>query len=380
MIAGMIGKVLLRELPGYVAKQIVSRQAHVYGSVIYSPPQRRVLGYLQEAAPLALTRVALANPTTAPAAAAALVGKLGLCVIDTNKRVVGIEAGVGRLEKGLAGVHDKLDRMDHGLGRANAGVTTMNGLGLANLATSAFGIGLSAAGFDGVSAKVEGMKQSLDELAWAIEHLGGKLDQVRHDLIEADFAELRALGKAMDEGWRLADGGRAERQWHEVARGALSLQMRFDSRANHLLASPSGYLHADPMLDALALASGLRVAALAACNETVAAQDAAADGARTLERLTGGIGLADMVRHRVAEAGVQSGSTAWTVALAEASEEARPMVRKMREREAALATRAAPLPAIEQRGIAARDWLQAAREETEAPLLVMVEGEDEHSS
>ena len=55
MIAGMIGKVLLRELPGYVAKQIVSRQAHVYGSVIYSPPQRRVLGYLQEAAPLALT-------------------------------------------------------------------------------------------------------------------------------------------------------------------------------------------------------------------------------------------------------------------------------------------------------------------------------------
>ena len=75
-----------------------------------------------------------------------------------------------------------------------------------------------------------------------------------------------------------------------------------------------------------------------------------------------------MVRHRVAEAGVQSGSTAWTVALAEASEEARPMVRKMREARGAGDTRR----------ITADH--RATREETEAPLLVMVEGEDAHSS
>lgn len=380
MIPGLIGKVLLRELPAYLAKQIMSRQAHVYGSVIYSPRQGRVLGFLQEAAPLALTGAALANPSTAPVAAAALVSRLGYRVVDTNRRTAGIQAGVGRLEEGLGRVEGKLDRMASGLGRVDAQTAVTGKIGLANLATSTFGVGMSIAGFDMVSAKVDGITLAVADISAQIEHLGGKLDQVRHDLIDADFAELRALGKGMDEGWRLGDGSRAERQWHHVARGALGLQTRFDSRASRLLAAPDGYQAADPMLDALSLASGLRVAALAACNEVVAAQDAAADGARTMERLSGQMGLADLVRHSLTENNAQPGSPQWAVAVSAASEAARPLARKMREREAALATRAAPLPAIERRGIKPRDWLQAAHEETEAPMLVMIEGADAQSS
>jgi hypothetical protein len=217
---------------------------------------------------------------------------------------------------------------------------------------------MSIAGFDMVSAKVDGVTLAVADISAQIEHLGGK---------------------GMDEGWRLGDGSRAERQWHHVARGALVLQTRFESRASRLLAATDGHRAADPMLDALALASGLRVAALAACNEVVAAQDAAADGARTMERLSGETGLADLVRLRLTKNSAQPGSPQWAVAISAASQEVRPLVRKMREREAALATRAAPLPAIERRGIKPRDWLQAAHEETEAPMLVMVEVADAQS-
>jgi len=103
-----------------------------------------------------------------------------------------------------------------------------------------------------------------------------------------------------------------------------------------------------------------------------------ADGARTIERLTGGIGLADLARHELTSSEASAGSQEWTFALAAASETSRGAVRKIREREAAAATRAAPLTALEARGIRARDWLEAAREEKEAPVLVMLEEGAQH--
>ena len=194
---------------------------------------------------------------------------------------------------------------------------------------------------------------------------------IRREAIEADFSALKTIAEQMDEAWILSDSTRAERQWHDAAREAHRLQNRFASRAENLLAGPDGYIPSDPMLDAFALASGIRFSALAACNETAAGAEAARDASRTLQNLTGRIGLADLARHRVISAAVEPGSQAWALALAEASEKARPVARKLRDREAALATRPAPLLALEDQGVAPREWLRQAHDETEVPVLFM---------
>jgi hypothetical protein len=181
------------------------------------------------------------------------------------------------------------------------------------------------------------------------------------------------LAKGYDEGWLLGEAG-AQRQWQQIAHDALRFQTRFEARADHILAgNVANYLLADPMLDAVGFASGLRVAALAASNETVAAQQAGADGARTIERLTGGFGLSDFARNSLSTSKAMPGSQDWAVALAAANEGARETVSKLRQREAAAFTRAAPLGSLQRRGIAPRDWLAAAREEKESPVLLMME-------
>ena len=139
--------------------------------------------------------------------------------------------------------------------------------------------------------------------------------------------------------------------------------------------APHHYLEADPFLDAVSLAGALRVAALAACDESLAAREAAADGARSIERLTGGLGLADLSRALLAKkTSAQPGSIDWTLAQAAANQSMRPIAVKIRQREAAAITRAAPLVALEDRAIRPREWLEAARSETTSPVLFMPAG------
>jgi hypothetical protein len=47
------------------------------------------------------------------------------------------------------------------------------------------------------------------------------------------------------------------------------------------------------------------------------------------------------------------------------------LLRKLRAREVAVATRAAPLATLEQQDIKPRAWLEAARNEQEAPVLFL---------
>jgi hypothetical protein len=68
----------------------------------------------------------------------------------------------------------------------------------------------------------------------------------------------------------------------------------------------------------------------------------------------------------------EPGTQAWFEALTQARKLTMPDTIRVREREIAAATRAAPLIAIEAKGISARDCLAAAREETALPLLVMM--------
>jgi hypothetical protein len=385
VIGGLVGNILLRQVPKLLMAQVQSGNLRVYGSVIRDPSNGRIQGFLQPSrAPIDFSAMAdvakiggavasLFTPYTAPVGAAYIAGKAGYALFDTQRTAHRIEAGVGRVEAGIGRIEKKLDFMAGGITNLQDGLDGLSSLALQNMALNIANMGIAVAGFDAMLNQLDTIRTAIHGLSGQVDVAIGKIDAVQHDLIEADFSELKSLAKAHDEGWLLSDASAGGR-WQEVAHGALRYQTRFESRAERLLASnPGNYMLADPMLDAVGFASGLRVAALSACNEANAAREAAADGARAIERLTGSIGLADLTRRALASSGAVPGTQDWTIALAAANEGAREVVAKIRQRETAAVTRAAPLASLERRGIRPRDWLEAAREEKEVPVLVMLE-------
>jgi hypothetical protein len=203
MINALVGEIFLRQIPKHLAAGVQSGTLDVFGSVIRNTSTGEIAGFLQEAAPLAKLA---ANPL------------FGLAEI-------GLEAG--QLAQG--------EVLRRGIRRVEAGVEMLSQLGTANLALSAAGIGIAVAGFALLARRIDRVQRSVDGMAGALETISTKVDQVRQDLIDSDLSDLKALAKALDEGWQLADV-RAERQWHDVAKGALSHQSRFELRAEHALA------------------------------------------------------------------------------------------------------------------------------------------------
>lgn len=338
------GQLFLRAVPEHLVHGVESGAYTVFGSVVREVATGKGIGFLQEAAPLA--SMALNGASLGPIGILAEAG-LGVAEVVQNEAIM---TGIENLQKAA---------------------DLLQVLGVANVALSAAGIGVSVTGFALMSAKIDGVKRAVHALADQIETVSAKIDALQQDAIDVDFAELKSLSKSFDEAWRLSDEA-ASRRWHDVARGALSQQSRFELRADRALnQGAQHYLAADAFLDAVSLASALRVAALAASNEVIAAQDAAADGARSIERMTGMIGLADLSRARLALADARPGTLEWTLAQADANQSMRPVALKIRRREAAAITRAAPLAALQGHGIKPREWLEAARSETNSPILFM---------
>ena len=367
MIAQLLGQVFLREVPQHLIKAVMSGQLQTYGSVIRDVKSGRIAGFLQEAAPLAKM---VTDPTAVAIGEATKVGlqAVGLMQGEVIRQGINrIEEGVYRIEEGLTEVRDTTRKIAQGVEHLGTAMTSLQALGVADLALGAVGVGVSVAGFAVVSAKIDRVKSAVDRVG---DHLSAKIDEVLNDPVKGELDDLRAQAKAMDEGWRLADAA-AERRWHDVAHEALKLQERFERRAAHLLVGQPGNAHqAEPLLDAYAMANGLRVAALGACDEVEAACEAGRDGSRGIARMTGGIGLADLVRFRLMQSNENPGTAAWEEARARAQQELQGETARLRNREAAVTTRAAPLPLLKDRGIRPRDWLRSAHEEQDASLLL----------
>ena len=341
-----IAEILLRSVPDDLKAGIADRSLRIVGSVVREVSTGRIRGFLQEAAPLQTLLPELTN-IAAPAL------KLATAPLEVAQLVQGefIRAGVRRIEEG---------------------VNLLTQLGQVNAAINVVGIGVSVIGFTVMARKIKQVKTAVDAMSDKIDGVRAKLDQMQRDAIDADFAELLSLSKAFEEGWRLS-GEAAVPRWYDVARGALSCQNRFEQRASGVLEEGiSHYASADPLLDAVSLSNALRVASLAACNEAQAAQEAASDGARSLEKMTGSIGLADLSNLGRIPCQAPIGTAIWALAQAEANQEARAIVRKIRQREASGFTRAAPFAFLEDRSISPREWLTAARDETEAPLIMLL--------
>lgn len=264
----LLGGVLLREVPEALLVGVKSGQYSDYGSIIKSVSNGQIVGHLQEAG--GLSKLAGMSGS----------GPLGL-----------LAGGVQMVQN---------EQIKSGIGRIEVGMGMLQSLGVANLALGAAGIGVSVAGFAVVSRKIDHVKKAVETLADRMDVLSIEVRAVRQDLVAADLDDLRALAWAMDEGWKLGDSA-AERRWRGVATDALRLSARFERHAARILEAGSIALPAaDPMLDGLSLAGSLRVASLAAAGEVRAAHDAANEGARDIDTLTGRIGHADLAKAKLA--------------------------------------------------------------------------------
>ncbi|RYG86623.1 MAG: hypothetical protein EON59_09535, partial [Alphaproteobacteria bacterium] len=231
MITASMGGILFRTVPEEFRSGLADRTLRVVGSAIRDVSTGQLRGFLQEAAPLQNLFPALLK--LAPGL------ELATAPLEVAQLVQGeaIRAGVGRIEDG---------------------VKLLTQISQVNAAIGVVGIGVSVIGFTVMARKIDQVKGAVDAMSDKIEGVSAKLDQIQRDAIDLDFAELRSLSKAFDEGWRLS-GDAAVMRWHDVARGALSCQSRFEQRAARLLVGGAAqYDAADPFLDAVSLSNALR--------------------------------------------------------------------------------------------------------------------------
>ena len=181
-------------------------------------------------------------------------------------------------------------RIEDTIDKISKGVDLLKELGICNLALGATWIGVSIVGFGIVTAKLNQVQCEIKVLGDKLDSISDKVDRLRQDAIDADLSHLFTLTGLYEEGWEFLENARAEQQWHHVQQEALRMQNRFADRAQKLLtASTANIVGADAMLDAVSLASGLRIASLVACNESVLARTIAGESARQIESLTGSI-------------------------------------------------------------------------------------------
>lgn len=340
----MIGEIFLREVPPLLKAGIGSGQLDIYGSTIRHVANGQIAGFLQETS--GLSRI-IELVGSGPAAPLKLVGQ-GIQIVQNEQ----IKSGIAHIQQGIE---------------------LLNHLQVASLAVGAAGIGVSVIGFAVMNKKIDGVRDEVRALGEKLDRLLDEFARDRTEQLDDMIEALRGLAERIDTRWRMSTDT-AEAGWHRDADEADDLGTFFRGRARRLLeARPTAIEEVTPLLDASAMASGLRIGALALSGETDAAIGVAHDDAARLARLTGSIGAADLARAHMIEWAPQAppGSSAAIAALERASADARAAASALRAREAAAATRAAPLVALEARGIHPRAWLGAAREEQEAPLLLM---------
>ncbi|PNP99520.1 hypothetical protein [Sphingobium sp. SA916] len=338
-----LSSLVIREIPSHLLAGIDKGLYKVGGGVIQSVRTGKVVAHLQEAKPIAQFM---------------------------SDGLLSLPLQAGQLVQG--------EMIRAGVNRVEAGVHLLHNLAGANLALDIVGIGVDIVGFKIMADKLNKVQSSLNLMADKIDTLSAKIDGLRQEAIDADFVAIHSLARLHEEGWEFGDRIRSEQQWLRVAHEARAFQDRFAWRAKGLLkGSLSNFSMADAMLDAYNLCSGLRVASLIACNENALATSVANEAAVQIASMTGTIGLFDIAMFHL-PTDVDFGTTDYELAMISARQYAGPTLHKVRRREAAAATRAAPISLLEERGIAPREWLEAARNETESPILMlMVDGQDE---
>lgn len=340
MLKSLLIDIVLRQVPEHLVSGVRSGDLKVYGSIIRSISEGRIVGHLQETGGLSSI------------ASMAMSGPEGLAIQVAN---LGVDA-VGHTVSYVQNEQIK------------AAIATVQNLQIAGLALGAVGIGVSVAGFAVLSKKIGRVEAKVDSMADKLDAIARGIDALRRDRINEDFVRLRTAAERMDEGWQLAD---PEPQWRAVAGDMHQLQNAFAHRANELLgAGPANMADVEPFAEALALAASVRVSARLAAGDEVVARRAAEEGASVLHSLGGRYRVADASVAKLRAEGVEAGTPQWGEALERAAHVGRSSASTMRAREAAAASTVMTLEELDRRQIAGRTWMEAARNADEPVLFL----------
>ncbi|NJC05759.1 hypothetical protein GGQ97_001552 [Sphingomonas kaistensis] len=340
MLSSIMSDVLLRQIPEHLVAGVRNGDLKVYGSIIRSLSEGRIVGHLQETAGLGnFALQALSTPAMLP----------------------------------LQGASIAADMVGHGVSYAQneqikAAVDVLQNMQVANLALSAAGIGVSVAGFAVIAAKIARVEQRVEALGDKLEALARSIETLRRDKILDDFSALRTAVEQMDEGWLLSQ---PEECWREVARQTHALSNVFQRRAEEML-EHGDFVGADPFLEALALASSTRIQARLASGDEVVARRAAEESASALVKLGREVQLGAAVLQAMNDEIEYAASPAWNEKLDAKADAFRSTVTTIRQREQSAAATCLTLGELERQRISGRTWLQAAREEQNAPLLCLL--------
>jgi hypothetical protein len=332
----VITALFLREIPELLAAGVSSGEYKVYGSIIRSVANGRIVGHLQETSGLANL------------AGKALTG--GIPGFGTAVDLVGHTASFVQNEQ------------------IKAAVNVVQNLQIANLAVSAAGIGISVAGFAVLTAKIGKVEAKVDALGDRLDTIARGVEFLKRDCIAEDFTRLRTAAQMLDEAWLLSD---PTPQWRLVAEEAIFLSNQFERRALELLADNPDPIAAEPFLEALAFASSVRVQARLASGEDGVARKAAEEGAMALMRAGDRLRLGQAAVAGALQGASAVGTQDWSDDLDAGAATLRESVAETRAREAAAVGSALTLEELARQGIPGRAWLEKARAETEAPLLVL---------
>lgn len=344
---GALAPYVLRGIPAEARIGLANHSLRLFGSVIREAGTGRIMYHLQEAAPLATK---LAGFAAAPGPS---------IVLETVKVAMQM----------VSIVQNEVNRRE--IKQLGAQVATLEGLAQLNLAFSAAGIGVSALGFAIVTRRLERIDQGIAQLETKIDTVISLIDEAARRETQDLLSQVRGLAELYENSWALTDIGKAETDLQRVWQDGSALQDKAEWRARHALGNPSlGYSAARPFLDAFAVISGLRIAALLSCDEVEAARRVERDSAEKLQRMTGALGLADLVPIEM-QGKAKAGSGEWLVEKARATKTVTPILSEIRMREQALATRTTALTVLDLAKVRPREWLEEARHEPEAEVLVL---------
>lgn len=323
---GALSHVVLREVPAELLAGVSSGEYRVAGSIIQSVSSGRVVGHLQETS--AISSLLNLSPLGLPQMA------MDAVTVVQNEQI-------------------------------KAAISVVQSLQIANLAVSGIGIGVSVAGAAILAKRIARVEEKVDAILPNLDAIVRGLEAMRTERIAEDFTRLRTLVDQVEEAWLPSA---SQREWIAIARDAHFLADSFERRARELGAA-SNVLNTDPLVEAFALASGLRVTARMASSQDDMAREAASSRALTLVQLGEAIQLAPLV---LAHAPMENaGTSTWLEVLEQKAGDLRATVARVRDREIAAAGTAETLHELARRGVSGREWLDAAKSEGHNPLLFL---------
>lgn len=326
-------EVLLRQVPATLRAGLDAGHYRVYGSILRSTSNGRIVGHLQETS--ALTSILAKGP----------LGGLEL---------VGQAVSMVQNEQ------------------IKSAIETVKTLQVAGLALGAVSIGVSIAGTAILARRIDQVEQKVDGLMPHLEALARGIETLRRDRIEEDVTRLKTLADQIDECWLL---DLAQAEWRALARDAHFLAGSFARRAGELNEQGGeDRLASEPFTEAFALAASLRITARLAAGDDEAARVAAVEQANTLDSLSQPLRLSRMVLEAARHFADCAGTPIWNQRLEETVAHLRPSLDHSRQRQIVAAGTALTLQALAEEGISGRDWLATARGEHTSPVLFLSAG------